>query len=50
MSLFFLIFISWLHCEAGRVLVPLPGIEPAMEAQSLNHWTAWEVPGAHILG
>ena len=31
-----------------RILVPQPGIEtapPAMEAQSLNHWTAREEPG-----
>ena len=30
------------------MLVPQPGIEPgppALEAQSLNHWTTWEVPG-----
>ena len=30
-----------------RILVPWPGIEPvppAVEAQSLNHWTAREVP------
>ena len=29
------------------ILVPRPGIEPAplaLEAQSLNHWTAREVP------
>ena len=28
--------------------LPNPGIEPvppAFEAQSLNHWTTWEVPG-----
>ena len=35
---------------ACGVLVPRPGIEPAppaVEAQSLNHWTAREVPGNH---
>ena len=32
---------------AHEILVPQPGIElvsPAVEAQSLNHWTAKEVP------
>ena len=32
---------------ACGILVPRPGIEPtppALEAQSLNHWTAREVP------
>ena len=41
------------HREACRILVPPPGIEPvspAVEAWSLNHWTAVEVPGCcHIL-
>ena len=35
------------HCVACEILVPLPGIEcmsPAVEVQSLNHWTAREVP------
>ena len=35
------------HHEARRILVPRPGVEPmpyAMEAWSLNHWTAREVP------
>ncbi|XP_073665439.1 solute carrier family 22 member 18 isoform X11 [Tursiops truncatus] len=34
-------------CAACGILVPQPGIEPvppAAEAQSLNHWTAREVP------
>ena len=34
-------------CAACRILVPQPGIEPvppAVEARSLNHWTAREVP------
>ena len=37
----------WLCCVACGILVPQPGIEPAppaVEAQSLNHWTAREVP------
>ena len=32
---------------ARGILVPRPGMEPALpalEAQSLNHWTAREVP------
>ena len=36
--------------ECG-ILVPQPGIEPtppAVEAQSLNHWTTSEVPGPGI--
>ena len=36
------------HCTACGILVPQPRIEPmppAVEAQSLNHWTAREVPG-----
>ena len=43
-SFFFLIF--WLPCMACGILVPQPGMElsaPALEAQSLNHWTAGEV-------
>lgn len=34
-------------------LVPRPGIEPtspAMEARSLNHWMAREVPHLHFIG
>ena len=47
-SLFpFLIFlIFWPHSTAGGILVPQPGIEPAypaLEAQSLNHWTTREI-------
>ena len=37
---------------ACGILVPLPGIEPtalAPEVQSLNHWTAWEVPNNYIM-
>ena len=35
------------HCIAYGILIPQPGIEPmpaAVEAWSLNHWTAREVP------
>ena len=42
------LFIWPRHTACGILLiVPLPGIEPtppAVEAQSLNHWTAREVP------
>ena len=41
----------WLCCAAHRILVSRSGIEPAspaLEAQSLNHWTAQgRVPKAH---
>ena len=40
-------FFFWWHSVACRILVPQPGIEPsppAVEAQSLNYWTAREVP------
>ena len=40
-------FFFWPHHAACGVLVPRPGIEPrhpAVETQSLNHWTAREVP------
>ena len=36
------------HHVACRILVPLPGIaptSPAVEAQSLHHWTTREVGG-----
>lgn len=46
-------FVSfWLHHSACGSLVSLPGIEPmptAVEAVSLNHWTAKEVPKTHNL-
>ena len=45
--LFIYLFIFWSHCEACGILVLWPGIEPrppALEAQSPNHWTTWEVP------
>ena len=37
---------------AYGIFVPQPGIEPTslvLEAQSLNHWTAREVPDGSIL-
>ena len=40
-------FFFWPHSKACGILVPRPGIEPmhlAVEAWSLNHWTAREVP------
>ena len=43
--LFFFFF--WLHLAAHGILIPQARIEPvppASEAQSLNHWTAREVP------
>ena len=43
----YLNFFFWLHCAGCGILVPQPGIEPpppALEAQSLNHWAAKEVP------
>ena len=43
----FFFFFFWPHHAACGILVPQPGIEPvppAVEAQSLNHWTAREVP------
>ena len=43
-SFFFLIF--WPHNTACGILVPRPGIKPAcpaLEAQSLNHWTTRKV-------
>ena len=43
----YFVFIFWLHHAAFGILVPQPGIEPsppALEAQSLNHWTTREVP------
>ena len=42
---FFLLF--WLHHAANGFLVPWPRIEPvpcAVKTESLNHWTAREVP------
>ena len=31
------------HCLACGILLFQPGLEPALEVQSLNHWTAGEV-------
>ena len=44
-NLYFKFF--WLCCEAGRILVPQPGIKPAPPATkvgNLNHWTTRDVP------
>ena len=41
-----LLFVFWSHRMACGILVPRLGIEPmlsAVEAQSLNPWTNWEV-------
>ena len=49
-SLFFFFF--WPHCAAYGIIVPQPGIEPsppAVEAQSLTHWTARELPEVLLL-
>ena len=37
---------SWLHCMTYGILVPWPGIKPALalETQNLNHWTVREAP------
>ena len=40
-------FVFWPCCVARGILAPQPGIEPELpelEMQSLNHWTAREVP------
>ena len=47
LALVFLLFFSWPHDSACGILFPQPGMKPtslATEAQSLNHWTAREVP------
>ena len=49
---FFLLGTAHSLCDptACRILVPLRGIKPvspAVEVQSLNHWTAKEVPLTH---
>ena len=44
-------FFCWLHLMACRILVPQPGIQrmlPAVEVQSVNHWTPEKVPGGHL--
>ena len=46
--LFYNLFYLWLYYTACGISAPHPGIEPvlpAVEALSLNHWTAREVPG-----
>ena len=50
---FFFFLIFWPHPSVYRILVPQPGMEPespAVEAQSLNHWTAREVPAITLSG
>ena len=40
-------FLFWPRRTACGILLPQPGVEPpspAVEARSLNHWTAGEVP------
>ena len=47
LKILFCLFTFWLHHAAFGILVLQPEIEPvppAVEAQSLNHWTAREVP------
>ena len=49
---FLFCFVFWLHCAACGILVPQLRIKPAppaLEAQSLNHWTTREVPITSIL-
>ena len=44
-------FLFWLRHVACRILIPRPGIGPALpavEARSPNHWTAREVPMPQI--
>ena len=50
-NLFEFFFFGHTTQQAG-ILVPQPGIEPtppAVEAQSLNHWTTREVPVIQLL-
>ena len=45
-------FFLWLYHAAYRILVPqtrIKPVPPAVEMQSLNHWTAREVPSPHFL-
>ena len=46
--MFYFIYLFFWPCRAAcGILLPLPGIEPLstiLEAQSLNHWTAGDVP------
>ena len=51
LTVIFFFRIFWLHCTACGILVPWLGIEllpPAVEAQSLNHWTTTRVPLTEI--
>ena len=34
----FLNLLFWLSCGVSRILFPWPGIKPAVEAESPNHW------------
>ena len=44
MTAFFYFFdLAMGYVPLVRILVPLPGIEPALKVWSLNHWTAREV-------
>ena len=43
----FVLFCFWWSCVAFRIPLPSPGCKPAppaVEAQSLNHWTTRDVP------
>ena len=45
-------FFFWPHRVECRILVPQAGIEPVpppLRTQSLNHWTAREVPGITVI-
>ena len=49
---FFVCLFVWPWLMACGILVPWPGIEPAsaaVEAQTLNHWTARKVPSFFIM-
>ena len=52
MSFFFFLFFFGRSAAQGILVSrPGPGIElvpPAVEARCLNHWTAREVPKAHV--
>ena len=49
--LFFVVVVFWPSTRHAGFLVPRPGMEPAppaVEAQSLNHWPAREVPNSYF--
>ena len=52
-SIYLSIYLNlWPHCKSCGIFVPGTGIEPtpsALAVQSLNHWTAREVPGLFCL-